>query len=258
MKFLSLHRSYILNANADKAYFQKSKKGATEWILKGVDHVHWSDKEKPTLDGTISKKRFLSAWGSLYQHAGTEVTVKYKSNNGKSRLSRFTVIQPKLGKGDRISFVVGSDNDSHFPWKGNYKKIKNKTLVDPIINFSPSRWMPKGWFDYKNPDNFVGGAIKDYRNQNFENANLSGGDFRDADLRGVNFKNANLYLADFTGANLKGAKFKGARWRQNTCKDGSGNEWYLPCTRSQMSNNPIWYEDPDYFDKFLNDSIAEV
>ena len=83
MKFLSLHKSYILNANADKAYFQKSKKGATEWILKGVDHVHWSDKEKPTLDGTISKKRFLSAWGSLYQHAGTEVTVKYKSNNGK-------------------------------------------------------------------------------------------------------------------------------------------------------------------------------
>jgi len=258
MEFFSLHKSYILKANADKAYFRKHKKGTIEWILKGVDHIHWLDKEKPALDGTISKKRLISAWNSLYQHAGTEVTVKYKSNNGKSRLSSFTVTQPKLGKGDRISFVVGSDNDNQFPWKGNYKLIENKTLDDLIINFSPSRWVPEGWFDPKNIDNMYGGAIKDYRNQNFENANLSGGDFRDADLRGVNFKNANLWSANFTGANLKGAKFKGALWFQNICKDGSGNEWFLPCTRSQMSNNPIWYENPDYFEQLFDDSIAEV
>ena len=259
MELFSLHKSYILKANADQAYFQKQKKGSTKWILKGVDHIHWSDKENPAQEGTIGKRKLVSAWKSLYQHAGTKVAVKYKSNNGKSLLSRFTVTRPHLNKQDRtLSFVVGSDNDNHFPWKGNYKKIKNKTLDDPIINFSPSRWMPKGWFDHKNPDNIVGGAIKDYRNQNFKNANLSGGDFREADLRGVNFKNANLYLADFIGANLKGAKFKGALWRQTSCKDGTLNEWYLPCSRSQMSNNPIWHEDPDYFDKFFNDPIAEV
>ena len=256
MKFFSLHKSYILKANADKAYFRKNKKGSTEWILKGVDRIHWSDKEKPALDGTISKKGLVSAWESLYQHAGTEVAVKYKLNNGKSHSNRFTVTQPKFNRrGEILSFVVGNDNDKHFPWKGNYKKIRNKTLDDPIINFSPSRWIPKEWLDHKNIDNMHGGATKDYRNRNFQNANLSGGDFRGADLRGVNFKNANLWSANFTGANVKGAKFKGALWWQNTCKDASGNEWFLPCTRSQMSNNPIWHEDPDYFNQFFNDSI---
>ena len=259
MKFPSLYKSYILKASADQAYFHSGKKGAIRWRLKGVDYIHWSDKEKPALDGTISKKRLVSAWKSLYQHAGTEVAVKYKSNNGKSRLSRFTVTQPKLHKrGEILSFLVGSDNDTGFPWKGSYKKIENKTLDDQIINFSPSRWTPKGWIDPKNPGNFMGGAVKNYRNQNLENANLWGGEFQDADLRGANLKNANLWGADFMGANLKRAKFRGALWYQTKCKDGSLNKVHLPCTRRQMSSDPIWYDDLNYLDQFYNSTVAEI
>ena len=259
MQFLPLYKSYILKASADQAYFDSGKKGTIRWKLKGVDYIHWSEKEKPALDGTISKRKIIRDWVALYQNSGATVTTKYKSKQGESPVTSFTVTQPKLHKrGEILSFLVGSDNDTGFPWKGSYEKIKNKTLDDPIINFSPSRWTPKGWMDPENQGNFMGGAVKNYRNQNLENANLWGADFTGADLRGANLKNANLWGANFTGANLKKAKFRGALWYQTTCKDGSLNKVHLPCTGRQMSSNPIWYDDPNYPDQFYNSSVAEI
>ena len=112
------------------------------------------------------------------------------------------------------------------------------------------------------PENYAGGAVKDYRGVDFQYADLSWADFTNADLRGANLKNTNLWYADFQGAKLKKTKLKGAYWFRTTCKDGTQNttikeikpgdieviDSFSPCTKSQMSAEPAWIDDPTYFE----------
>ena len=68
------------------------------------------------------------------------------------------------------------------------------------------------------------------------------------------------------------AKFNGAYWFRTTCRDGTENtissgttledyeviDRLSPCTKKQMSNDPIWYDNPDYFDELENNSGPEL
>ena len=282
----SYHKPYVLSTKANESFFYKFQEEvlhggeinnvkSTRWRLKGVDLIHWRGTSDKSLSGTIKPKELFKLWQNFYQYLGSFVTVKHSSEKGKSRKSRFLVHDAKFHKKDNsLSFMVDSGFD--FPWKGSYAKIENIRLRDPIVNFSSTRWQPKGWWDPDNlenseVENFAGMVIKDYRKMNFKDADLSWADFTGADLRKANLQNANLWNTNFIGADLRGAKFNGAYWFRTTCRDGTENtissgttledyeviDRLSPCTKKQMSNDPIWYDNPDYFDELENNSGPE-
>lgn len=259
------HKAYLLETKARLAYFSKHKEKvlsggefhtakSTRWNLKGVRRINWSAKAKPSMTGNMNPRKLVENWESFYQFIGSTVTFKYINKRGKIRPIKFSVHDPKYHKNSKkISFLVDSGFD--FPWKGSFKNIQKNDLIDPIINFSSTRWIPKGWMDPDFPENYVGGAVKDYRGVDFQDADLSWADFSYADLRGANLKNTNLWYADFQGAKLKKTKLKGAYWFRTTCKDGTHNTLgdivrrdslsFSPCTKSQMST------DADLTDAYL-------
>ena len=275
------HDSYRLKTKAKQAYFYKQKEKvqlgngefvttkSTRFNLEGLRQINWSAKDEPSIAGSMKPIELVNNWNSFYQYIGSTVTLKYINKRGKIRENKFIVRDPKHVKGSKlISFLAERDFD--FPRKGSFDKIQNTDLIDPIINFSSTRWLPKRWMDPNFPENYAGGAVKDYRGIDFEDANLSWADFMDADLRGANLKNTNLWNANFTGANLKGTKLKGAYWFRTTCKDGSMStitkgvelddyeviDSFSPCTKTQMSENPPWIDDPNYFESLLTSAPA--
>ena len=281
MQIPPAHDSYLLKTKAKQAYFYKHKEKvqlgngkfvttkSTRFNLEGVRRINWSAKDEPSVTGNMNPRKLVKNWNSFYQYIGSTVTFKYINKRGKIRLIKFSVHDPKYHKNSKkISFLVDSGFD--FPWKGSFKNIQKNVLIDPIINFSSTRWLPKGWMDLDFPENYAGGAVKDYRGIDFEDADLSWADFTNADLRGANLKNTNLWNADFTNANLKGTKLKGAYWFRTTCKDGSTStitkgvelddyeviDSFSPCTKTQMSENPPWIDDPTYFESHLTSAHA--
>lgn len=275
------HDSYLLKTKAKQAYFYKHKEKvqlgngefvttkSTRFNLEGVRRINWSAKDEPSTTGSMKPIELVNNWNSFYQYVGSTLTLKYINERGKIRENKFSVHDPNYSKGGKlISFLV--ENGFDFPWEGSFDKIQNIDLIDPIINFSSSRWLPKGWMDPDFPENYAGGAVKDYRGIDFEDADLSWADFTNADLRGANLKNTNLWNADFTKANLKGTKLKGAYWFRTTCKDGSTStitkgvelddyeviDSFSPCTKRQMSENPPWIDDPKYFESHLTSAPA--
>ena len=281
MQIPPAHDSYLLKTKAKQAYFYKHKEKvqlgngkfvttkSTRFNLEGVRRINWSAKDEPSVTGNMNPRKLVKNWNSFYQYIGSTVTFKYINKRGKIRPIKFSVHDPKYHKNSKkISFLVDSGFD--FPWKGSFKNIQKNVLIDPIINFSSTRWLPKGWMDLDFPENYAGGAVKDYRGIDFEDADLSWADFTNADLRGANLKNTNLWNADFTNANLKGTKLKGAYWFRTTCKDGSTStitkgvelddyeviDSFSPCTKTQMSENPPWIDDPTYFESHLTSAHA--
>ena len=275
------HDSYLLKTKAKQAYFYKHKEKvqlgngkfvttkSTRFNLEDVRRINWSAKDEPSINGSMKPIELVNNWNLFYQYVGSTLTLKYINERGRIHENKFSVHDPKYGKGGKlISFLVEGGFD--YPWKGSFNKIQNIDLIDPIINFSSSRWLPKGWMDPDFPENYAGGAVKDYRGIDFEDADLSWADFTNADLRGANLKNTNLWNASFLGANLKRTKLKGAYWFRTTCKDGTMNtitkgvelddfeviNSFSPCTKIQMSENPPWIDDPNYFETHLTSASA--
>ena len=259
-------KSYLLETKAKLAYFSKHKEKhqvggelrtvkSTRWNLEGVRGINWSAKAKPSMSGTMKPLQLVKNWDSFYQYVGSTVTLKHINKRGNIRSIKFSVHDPKYHKSSKaISFLVDSGFD--FPWKGSFKKIQNIDLIDPIINFSSTRWTPKGWWDPDFPENTAGRGTKDYRGVDFEDADLSWADFTNADLRGANLKNTNLWNVSFVGAKLERTKLKGAYWYMTACKDGTegGLDSFLPCTKEQMSADPSLIDDPNYFESHLTNA----
>jgi uncharacterized protein YjbI with pentapeptide repeats len=77
---------------------------------------------------------------------------------------------------------------------------------------------PAPQLDLTDADLSAGVLHGHYEHKVFQNANLSGADFRDASLVGANFHNAHLRYAVFDRANLEGVDFSGADLRDASFK----------------------------------------
>ena len=110
--------------------------------------------------------------------------------------------------------------------------LENSMLPSCFPNYSQAKL---SGIDLSYTNLFTNFNSADLSNGNLREAGLTGAILNSAKLNGANLIETRLRFADLTGTNLTGANLDSTIWSEMICPDGTKNSGTSPCTSEQLN-----------------------